>query len=158
MSRPDEVGRDGVFDRRIGELFCVMEQARLKGIEQDADVIFGIGGPTGSGAIAAAAKDGIFDIGSNPDEYMMTSRSGTVEGVDKILTSAFKRFDNAAFQVVQDVVNGTFTSEAYRGTVANGGVDYAEAHDTVAVTSEIKAKVDGVKQSLSDGSITTGIK
>ena len=127
-------------------------------IAAGADVIFGAGGPTGSGAIAAAAKDGMFVIGVDQDEYTTTFHGGAAPGADTIITSALKRYDNAVSQAVHDIVNGTFTRELYRGTVQNGGVDDAAAHDaTAAVTPDIKARVEAVKQSLADGSITTGV-
>jgi len=134
------------------------EAARSQ-IAEGADVIFGAGGPTGSGGIAAAAKEGKFVIGVDQDEYNTTFKGGSAEGADKLITSALKRVDNAVFQAVQDVVNGSFTNELYVGTAENGGVDYAEAHDaSAAVTAEIKAKVDEVKQGLANGSIQTGVE
>ena len=147
-----------VYLPTFGDPAAGAEAARSQ-IAAGADVIFGAGGPTGSGAIAAAAKDDTFVIGVDQDEYTTTFRGGAAPGADKILTSALKRFDNAVFQVVHDVVHGTFTSELYRGTVENGGVDYAKAHDaSAAITPEIKARVDEVKQGLADGSITTGVE
>lgn len=134
------------------------EAARSQ-IAEGADVIFGAGGPTGSGGIAAAAKEGKFVIGVDQDEYNTTFKGGSAEGADKLITSALKRVDNAVFQTVQDVVNGSFNNELYVGTAENGGVDYAEAHDASSVvTAEIKAKVDEVKQGLANGSITTGVE
>ena len=147
-----------VYLPTFGDPAAGAEAARSQ-IAAGADVIFGAGGPTGSGAIAAAAKEGTFVIGVDQDEYMTTFQGGSAPGADKIITSALKRFDNAVFQTVHDVVNGTFTNELYRGTLKNGGVDYAAAHDaTAAVTPEIKARVDAVKQGLADGSITTGVE
>ncbi|NJL57180.1 BMP family ABC transporter substrate-binding protein [bacterium] len=46
-------------------------------VGQGADVIFGAGGGTGSGAIAWAAQQGIFVIGVDQDEYFTTFGGGT---------------------------------------------------------------------------------
>lgn len=134
------------------------EQARSQ-IAEGADVIFGAGGQTGSGGVAAAAQQGVFGIGVDADEYFTTFKGGSEQGADKLVSSALKRVDNAVFDTVKSVVDGSFSNELYVGDAANGGVDYAPCHDACSVfTDEIKSKVDAVKQGLSDGSITTGVE
>lgn len=134
------------------------EQARSQ-IAEGADVIFGAGGQTGSGGIAAAAQQGVFVIGVDTDEYRTTFKGGSEQGADKIVSSALKRVDNAVFQAVKDVADGSFTNELYVGDAANGGVDYAECHDACAAfPADVKSKVDAVKQGLADGSINTGVQ
>lgn len=134
------------------------EAARSQ-ISDGADVIFGAGGQTGSGAIQGAASQGVFVIGVDQDEYNTTFKQGSVEGADKLVTSAIKRVDNAVFDTIRAEAEGNFSNELYVGTVENGGIDYAEAHDaSAAVTAEIKAKVDEVKKGLSDGTIQTNVE
>ncbi|HEY0606294.1 MAG TPA: BMP family ABC transporter substrate-binding protein [Herpetosiphonaceae bacterium] len=134
------------------------EAARSQ-IAEGADVIFGAGGQTGSGAIQAAAQEGAYVIGVDQDEYNTTFRQGSGEGADRLVTSAIKRVDNAVFDTIKSIVDGNFSSEQYVGDAANGGVDYAEAHDAEsAVTAEIKAKVDEVKKGLADGTIQTNVE
>ncbi|HEY0734954.1 MAG TPA: BMP family ABC transporter substrate-binding protein [Herpetosiphonaceae bacterium] len=134
------------------------EAARSQ-IAEGADVIFGAGGQTGSGAIQAAAQEGAYVIGVDQDEYNTTFRQGSGEGADRLVTSAIKRVDNAVFDTIKSIVDGNFSSEQYVGDAANGGVDYAEAHDaSSAVTAEIKAKVDEVKKGLADGTIQTNVE
>ncbi|HEX6288609.1 MAG TPA: BMP family ABC transporter substrate-binding protein [Herpetosiphonaceae bacterium] len=134
------------------------EAARSQ-IAEGADVIFGAGGQTGSGAIQAAAQEGAYVVGVDQDEYNTTFKKGSAEGADKLVTSAIKRVDNAVFDTIKSVVDGNFSNEQYVGDAANGGVDYAEAHDASSVvTAEIKAKVDEVKKGLADGSIQTNVE
>lgn len=134
------------------------EAARSQ-IAEGADVIFGAGGQTGSGAIQAAAQEGAYVIGVDQDEYNTTFRQGSGEGADRLVTSAIKRVDNAVFDTIKSVVDGNYSSEQYVGDAANGGVDYAEAHDaSSAITPEIKAKVDEVKKGLADGTIQTNVE
>lgn len=134
------------------------EAARSQ-IAEGADVIFGAGGQTGSGAIQAAAQGGAYVIGVDQDEYNTTFRQGSGEGADRLVTSAIKRVDNAVFDTIKSIVDGNFSSEQYVGDAANGGVDYAEGHDAAsAITPEIKAKVDEVKQGLADGTIQTNVE
>jgi basic membrane protein A len=134
------------------------EAARSQ-ISDGADVIFGAGGQTGSGAIQGAASQGALVIGVDQDEYNTTFKGGSVEGADKLVTSAIKRVDNAVFDTIKSAVDGNFSNELYVGNVANGGIDYAEAHDASAtVTAEIKAQVDKIKEGLGDGSIKTNVQ
>jgi basic membrane protein A len=134
------------------------EAARSQ-IAEGADVIFGAGGQTGSGAIQGAAQQGAYVIGVDKDEYVSTFNNGAVDGADRLVTSALKRVDNAVFDTVQSVVDGTFSNELYVGDAANGGIDYAECHDACeVVTDEIRAEMDRVKAGLADGSIDTGVE
>lgn len=134
------------------------EAARSQ-IAEGADVIFGAGGQTGSGAIQAAAQEGVWVIGVDQDEYNTTFNGGSVAGADRLITSALKRVDNAVYSVVEDVVNGTFNNELYVGTAENGGVDYAECHDACdAIPQEVLTRVEEIKQGLADGSIETGVE
>lgn len=134
------------------------EQARSQ-IAEGADVIFGAGGQTGSGGIAEAAKQGAYVIGVDKDEYLTTFGNGSAEGADRIVTSALKRVDNAVFAAVQSVVDGSYNNELYVGDAANGGIDYADAHDaSAAVTADVIAKMDEVKAGLADGTIKTGLE
>jgi basic membrane protein A and related proteins len=129
-------------------------EAAKNQISEGADVIFGAGGQTGSGAIQAAAEADVFVIGVDQDEYNTTFKGGPAP---KLASSALKRVDNAVFAVIQAASEGKFEGGVYVGTAANGGVDYAEFHDA-EVSAEIKAKLDEIKAALADGSLKTGVK
>jgi len=128
-------------------------EAAKNQISEGADVIFGAGGQTGSGAIQSAAEAGIFVIGVDQDEYNTTFKGGPAP---KLASSALKRVDNAVFAVIQEVVDGKFAGGLYVGTAENGGVDYADFHDA-EVSAEIKAKLDEIKAALADGSLKTNV-
>ena len=53
-------------------------------IGEGADVIFGAGGKTGSGGVAAATAQGVWGIGVDQDEYFSTFNSGQAPGADKL--------------------------------------------------------------------------
>ncbi len=129
-------------------------EAAKNQISEGADVIFGAGGQTGSGAIQAAAEQGVFVIGVDQDEYNTTFKKGPAP---MLVSSALKRVDNAVFEVIKELVDGKFKGGLYVGTAANGGVDYAPFHDAV-ISAEIKAKLDEIKAALADGSLKTGVK
>lgn len=124
-------------------------------IGEGAAVIFGAGGPTGSGAIAEAAKSGTFVIGVDQDEYFTTFDEGATEGADKLISSAMKRVDVGVYSMIKALVEGDM--EAFPGgsnyilDVANGGITFAPAHDA-AVSEAITAQVTFV-QSLLTGMV-----
>ncbi|MCU0515041.1 MAG: BMP family ABC transporter substrate-binding protein, partial [Anaerolineae bacterium] len=97
-------------------------------IGEGAAVIFGAGGPTGSGAIAEAAKAGVFVIGVDQDEYFTTFDSGATEGAEFLITSALKRVDVGVSNMIQVLAEGNM--EAFPGgsiyilDVANGGITF----------------------------------
>ena len=129
-------------------------EAATNQIAEGADVIFGAGGQTGSGAIQAASDAKVFVIGVDQDEYNTTFKGGPAP---YLASSALKRVDNAVFAAVESVVKGTFKGGVFVGTAVNGGVDYAEFHDA-KVSAEIKTKLDEIKAGLADGTIKTGVK
>ena len=77
-------------------------------IAEGADIIFGAGGPTGSGGISGAAQQGVWVIGVDQDEYLTTFKGGEQAGADKLLTSAGKRVDVAVYNAIKAAVGDTF--------------------------------------------------
>lgn len=128
-------------------------------IGEGADVIFGAGGPTGSGGVKAAAEQGVYVIGVDQDEYGTTFAGGTSPGADRILTSAIKRVDNAVYDQLAKVVDGSFTGNGIAiYEASNEGVGYADYHDTAdAVPDAVKAKMEEILTALADGTLTTGV-
>ena len=128
-------------------------------IGEGADVIFGAGGPTGSGGVKAAAEQGVYVIGVDQDEYGTTFAGGTAPGADKILSSAIKRVDNAVYDQIKKVVDGTFEGNGIAVyEAANEGVGYADFHDTAdEIPDAVKAMLDEILAALADGSLTTGV-
>jgi basic membrane protein A len=87
------------------------EQA-LALFSQGADILYQVAGRSGEGVLEAANETGNFAIGvdSNQDDLY----PGTV------ILSAMKRVDNAVFNFVKSVVDGTFTTEATNVGMAEG--------------------------------------
>jgi len=129
-------------------------QEAQKMLARNADVIFGAGGSTGTGAVLTATQSGAWGIGVDADQFVTTYMSGTVAGSDKLLTSAMKRLDNAAFNTISDVISGTFTSGTVVETLATGGVGLAPFHQTdPAVPQPVKDYLNTVKQGIIDKTI-----
>ncbi|MEA3336536.1 MAG: phosphate/phosphite/phosphonate ABC transporter substrate-binding protein [Chloroflexota bacterium] len=132
--------------------------AALSQVSEGADVIFGAGGPTGSGGILGAAQEGVYVIGVDQDEYFTTFKGGAAEGANMLLSSAMKRVDNAVFNAVKSQVRGNFKSGTALYEAANQGVGLAPFHDTEsAISDEIKARLDEVLQMLASGELETGV-
>lgn len=126
-------------------------------IGEGADVIFGAGGQTGSGGVAAAAEQGVWGIGVDQDEYYTTFAGGTAAGSEYLASSAIKRVDLATFDLIAAAIQDEFPGGTYHaGDAANGQVAFAPAHDA-AVPAEVTAAAEAALAGLADGSITTGV-
>jgi basic membrane lipoprotein Med (substrate-binding protein (PBP1-ABC) superfamily) len=127
-------------------------------IGEGADVVFGAGGPTGSGGIAYAAQNGAYAIGVDQDEYFTTFGGGETPGAENLISSAVKRVDNGVYDMIAALVEGTELPEGgvYILEAANDGVGFAEAHDA-EVPEEVTAQLEEIFAGLADGSIETGV-
>ncbi|MCP3857730.1 MAG: BMP family ABC transporter substrate-binding protein [Actinomycetia bacterium] len=125
-------------------------------IGEGADVIFGAGGPTGSGGVKAAAEAGAWGIGVDQDEYYTTFEGGSAPGSDKLASSAMKRVDLAVFRNIATAIEDSFAGGVFVLTAENLGITYAPFHDA-AIPADVAAKVEEVRAGLADGSIDTGI-
>ena len=125
-------------------------------IGEGADVIFGAGGPTGSGGVSAATAQGVWGIGVDQDEYFTTFDGGSAPGADKLATSAIKRVDYGVFAQILNVLEGDFKGGIFILTAENGGIGYAPPHDA-DIPEEVSALMEETRQGLADGSIKTGL-
>ena len=127
-------------------------------IAEGADVIFGAGGQTGSGAIQAAAEDGVFVIGVDADEYVTTFKKGSTPGSDKIISSAIKRVDVSVAASIKDALEGKLEGGTAVYSAANDGVGLAPFNAAEsAIPAEVKAKIDETIKGLADGTIKTNV-
>jgi basic membrane protein A and related proteins len=125
-------------------------------IGEGADVIFGAGGPTGSGGVSAATAQGVWGIGVDQDEYFTTFDGGAAPGSDKLATSAIKRVDYGVFAQILNVLEEDFEGGIFILTAENGGIGYAPFHDA-DIPEDIATLLEETRQGLADGSIKTGL-
>lgn len=129
-------------------------------IGEGAAVIFGAGGQTGSGAIAEAAKEGIYVIGVDQDEYFTTFGGGETEGAEFLISSAIKRVDQGVYEMVARLAEGEFdtfpggTNLVFDAELA--GIGFAPKHDA-DVPDEIYEQVEDILVGLIEGEIETGV-
>ena len=127
-------------------------------IAEGADVIFGAGGPTGSGAILGAAQQGVWVIGVDQDEYFTTFKGGKEKGADKLLSSAGKRVDVAVYNAVKAAATGTFKGGTVVFDAASNGVGLTPFHDAEkAIPDAAKAKLDEIFKLMAEGKLDTGV-
>ena len=132
--------------------------AALRQIAEGADVIFGVGGPTGSGALLGATQDDAWALGADVDQYFTTFGGGATEGAGRLLTSAVKRADVAVSAAIAGVVLGSFRGGAARFDASNDGIGLAPFHDAAAaVPPDVQAKVFETLEALASGSLSTGV-
>ena len=122
-------------------------------IDEGVDVIFGVGGKTGNGGLAAAKERGKWGVGVDVDQYNTLPNEK-----DILITSCMKRLDNAVYAVTEAEVNGEFPGGSlYVGTLANGGVGLAPYHDFDGeIPAELTAEVEAIVAGIIDGTISTG--
>jgi basic membrane protein A len=132
--------------------------AALSQMDEGADVIFGGGGTTGSGAILGAAQAGAWVIGVDQDEYLTTFKQGEAKGANKLLSSAMKRVDNAVYGAIKLAVEGTFKGGRQVFDASNDGIGLAPFHDTEsAIPEAAKVKLQEIAAGLQAGTIKTGV-
>ncbi len=125
-------------------------------IGEGADVIFGAGGPTGSGGILQAAQQDVMVIGVDQDEYFTSFGGGETPGSEYLITSAIKRVDNGVYDMIVAALEGEFPGAIYVLSVDNEGIGFAEAHDA-DVPEEITEQVMAIQEGLGSGDIETGV-
>jgi basic membrane protein A len=132
--------------------------AALSQIDEGADVIFGGGGSTGSGAILGASQAGVWVLGVDQDEYLTTFKLGEAKGANKLLSSAMKRVDNAVYGAIKMAVEGTFKGGTQVFDASNDGIGLAPFHATEsAVPETVKAKLQEIAAGLKAETIKTGV-
>ncbi len=98
-------------------------------IANGADVIFAAGGPTSVGSVITTTQSGFWGIGVDTDFYQTVFDNGSVNGSEKLLSSAVKRFDNVVFSTISDLISSTFTSGTVTFDLEAGGIGLAPFHE-----------------------------
>lgn len=119
-------------------------------ISQGADIIMPVAGPVGLGAASAVkSADGVKIIGVDSDWYESAPEFSSI-----VLTSVIKDIDVSILEAIADLIEGEFTSDAYVGTLANGGVDIAPFHDFEdEVDADLVQEVNDLKAKIISGEL-----
>ncbi|KZF00206.1 hypothetical protein A2J03_11760 [Rhodococcus sp. EPR-157] len=121
-------------------------------IDQNADVIFPVGGPIYQSA-AQAIRDAsrpIALIGADADVFESDPSVS-----DLMLTSVTKGLETSVDEIVATSGEGSFDTTSYVGTLENGGVGIAPFHDYESqVDPALQGELDTIEAGIIDGSIT----
>jgi len=129
------------------------KQQALTFFGQGADIVFGVGGNTGNGALVAAKEQGKKCIGVDVDQFLSYP-----EVASCLITSAEKHLDVAVKAAIADVVHGSFTPGIKTFDISNDGIGIAPYHDWDSkIPADVKTKMTQVQSGLKNGSITTGV-
>ncbi len=126
-------------------------------VEQEADVVFGAAGDTGTGATLTAAAMGAMVIGVDQDEYYTTFAGGAAANSSRLATSAIKRVDLGVFLTIAAMGNGEVEGGGLLLDAANGGVTYAPFHEA-DVPDAAAYRLEEVRLALAaeDDEVTAG--
>ena len=118
--------------------------------EQGADVVMPVAGPVGLGSLAAAEEsEGKMVVWVDADGVETQPEYSNV-----ILTSVMKEIGAAVYDSIESVVNDTFDSTPYVGTLENGGVGIAPWHDFAdRIPADLDSEIEALRQGIIDGSI-----
>ena len=118
-------------------------------IDQGVDLLLGVGGNTGNGAILAAADKAVYALGIDYDNYYSLP-----EAKKMLLSSAVKLVTPNIFDLIKAAKEDQFPAGKYY----NGKVGYAPFHDLEKkVPVEIKARMLKISIELSNGTIKTNV-
>ena len=112
-------------------------------ITNGADIVFQAAGATGLGVIEACQEAGVYAIGVDSDQSSIAPNT--------VLTSAMKRVDNAVYEAVQELLDGTLEGGVKSFDLAAGGVDIAPSQDLIA--PEVISAVEEVKEKIISGEV-----
>lgn len=112
-------------------------------ITNGADIVFHAAGATGLGVIEACKEANIYAIGVDVDQSSIAPET--------VITSAMKRVDNAVYDTVKSLVEGTLESGIHTYDLAAGGVDIAPTQDLLS--EDVIKAVDEVKEKIISGEI-----
>jgi basic membrane protein A len=136
-------------DPAVGFVDAVRGEAlSTKMYDGGAEIIYHAAGLAGGGLFTAAVKADKLAIGVDSDQYLTASAAQK----PLIVTSMLKRVDTALYNAIEQTGSGTFQSGFQSFGLAEEGVDYSRSN-TEALTDDITAQLDAIKQMILDGEI-----
>ena len=122
------------------------KELAISQFRQGVNVIFHASGSTGLGVFEAARATGKYGIGVDADQY--------AEAPGHVLTSMVKGVDNATYDVIERVKNGTFKGGVYSFGLKEGGVGYVyDEHNRALIPDAVRARLEQIKQEIIAGRI-----
>lgn len=122
------------------------KELALSQYNQGVDVIFHASGSTGLGVFEAARATGKLAIGVDADQYS--------EAPGYVLTSMVKGVDNAVYDAIRGVSDGTFHGGIYWLGLKEGGVRYVyDQNNRALIPPAVHQRVEQLKNEIIAGNI-----
>jgi basic membrane protein A len=122
------------------------KELALSQYNQGVDVIFHASGSTGLGVFEAARATGKLAIGVDADQYS--------EAPGYVLTSMVKGVDNAVYDAIRGVSDGSFHGGIYWLGLKEGGVRYVyDQNNRALIPPAVHARVEQLKAEIIAGRI-----
>lgn len=122
------------------------QELALNQFQSGVNVIFHASGSTGLGVFEAARRRGKLAIGVDADQF--------VEAPGFILTSMVKRVDEAVFDAVRRVKDGSFRGGIFQLGLAEHGVDYVyDENNRALIPDSARSRVEMLRQDIVAGRI-----
>ncbi len=131
------------------DAFRTLERARI-------DTLFAAPGPAGESALRAAARSGLWVIGTEHDQSATLFSSATSGPAAQILHSPIFRADNALIGVIVALLGDNLPDEPIPFSYSNSTMGLAPSNRTGLTPAEIKILEDIVER-LESGQLGTGI-
>jgi basic membrane protein A and related proteins len=116
-------------------------------IQQGADVIFGVGGGTGQGALVAAAEELVYAIGAEKDQGRILT-----EATSSIVTSIY---GHGSFQVRE--MMRLIQSDEWTNAKLSGSIGVEPYNPNIRVSGETLKEMEKLLFDLAAGKIQTGV-
>lgn len=122
-------------------------------IDMGVDIVFGVGGTTGSNAIVAAVMRGAYGIGSDTDEYYTLPVA-----TPHLYSSVLKMIAPGIAELIKAAKDAQARTSAYPSGNFMGQVGLAPYHDLdSSIPDNVKQSMSALTQALLSGKIQTGV-
>lgn len=122
-------------------------ETALSMLREGADVIFGVGGGTGEGALVAAAETGVWSLGSEQDQFYVTREAGSA-----LISSVLPQASQIIYTTLVSIQAGSPIGPL------SGSMQLAPYHDAEHfVPVVLQQKLSELQAGLKNGAIKTGI-
>jgi basic membrane protein A len=121
------------------------KELALAQFQQGADIVYQVASQGGLGVIEGAKENGFLAIGQDDNQNYLAP--------DNMLLSVLKRIDNAGYQAVKSIVDGTWKAGVHNLGLADGGVDITFEQSNIKVPDSIMQAVATARQGIISGTI-----
>jgi len=127
------------------------KEIALSQYSNGADIIYHASGLSGLGLFEAAREKSMLAIGVDMDQYK--------EAPDFVLSSMVKQVDQAVFRTIQDFKENKFTGGIKTFGLKDNGVSYVyDDNNKILIPTEVKVKVDEIRNKIINGEIKIDLK